>query len=124
MNELIKEQLSKVKMIKIPPYDDSTTHIYLHKLSPDNGCIVYVDKYYLLEFEDYIINPPDGFTLHVNWNNGIKPFSKYMKCQVTADLGKMIKITGIGYDMENQKDIDKIWEGWIPKESITVIQEL
>lgn len=124
MNELIKEQLSKVKMIKIPPYDDSTTHIYLHKLSPDNGCVVYVDRYYLIELENYITNPPDGFTLHTNWNNGIKPPSKYMKCQVTNDLGKMIKITGIGYDYENKKDIDILWEGWLPKDAITVLQEL
>lgn len=124
MNELIKEQLEKVKVAHLPCYDDATTHIYLQKLSPDNGCVVYVDRYYLIEIDDYILNPPPNYTLHTNWNNGIKPFSKYMKCQVTADLGKMIKITGIGYDMENQKDIDKIWEGWLPKEAIQVIQEL
>lgn len=124
MNELIKEQLSKVKIVHIPYYDDNTTHIYLPKLSPDNGCIVYVDRYYLIELDDYLISPPENFTLHINWNNGIKPKCKFMKCQVLKDLGRMIKITGIGYNNDTKQDIDELWEGWLPKEAIQVIQEL
>ena len=71
-----------------------------------------------------LLEPSDNFTLHTNWNKGIVPTDKYMKCIVEQFLGKMIKITGIGYDYENQIDKQTSWEGWLPTDSITIIKEI
>ena len=70
------------------------------------------------------MNPPEGFTLHVNWNKNIIPKDKHMKCEVTEIMGKMIKINGVGFDFINKKDLNTTWEGWIPKKSILLLKEI
>ena len=47
-----------------------------------------------------------------------------MKCVVEQFLGKMVKITGIGYDEKNETDKSTSWEGWLPMDSITIIKEI
>ena len=47
-----------------------------------------------------------------------------MKCEVLDRMGKLIKIYGVGFDLENNIDLNDVWEGWLPEASITVIKEL
>lgn len=123
MNELIKEQLSKCKVAKIPVYDDDTCQIFIEKYNPKSHGVL-ENHYYLVKLADYILNPPAGYHLHINWNKGIKPVSDHMKCEVITTMGEMVKIHGVGYDMDSQVDKDDIWEGWLPREAITVIKEI
>lgn len=124
MNPIISEQLKQLKIANIPVFDESTTQI----LIPKSGQILSQDlelhKCYLVRVEPYITNPPQNFTLHTQWNNGIIPKESYYKCEVIQLLGKMVKIVGNGFDYKSNQDLTYHWEGWLPKQSIHIIKEI
>lgn len=124
MNQFILDQLNKVQVANMPPLDLSTTEITILKSKSNSEVVMNINKCYIIEVADYIINPPDNFDLHINWNNNKKPTSKCMKCVVTQILGKMVKIDSVGYDWDNNIDKNDIWTGWIPRKSITKIKEI
>jgi hypothetical protein len=68
---------------------------------------------YQITVADYIIHPYEGFTLHENWNNGIKPTCNSMQIEVDKTMGKMIHVKALGDD-------GLMWTGWLPKKSITI----
>ena len=124
MNPLIKKQLESCKVANIPEFDESTTHVVIPKGSVLNVTQYQVGKCYLVELADYVINPPEGYTLASNWNKGTTPKYKYYKCEIVKIVGKMICILGFGFDTTTQKDTNDLWEGWIPQEGIKLLQEL
>lgn len=124
MNPFIAKELNKVKVARIPPFDNSTTYLKLEKISTVNTVSLVLNHYYLIELANYIIHPPENFNLHINWNNNNVPKYMYMKCQVIQLMGKMVKIDGIACDMKDLSDIDYKWQGWLPLKSISVIKEL
>jgi hypothetical protein len=124
MNKYAKEQLSKVKVAELPPYDDNTSMMFIPKQSSGSGLGVRRDGCYLIQVAPYILNPPEGFTLHDNWNNGVAPKHEFMKAEVCQLMGKMIKVSTLGFDYANNKDIDDIWSGWLPAKAVRVIKEL
>ena len=67
-----------------------------------------VNRVYKVTIADYVINPPDNFSLAEQWNNGTKPTLTEQKVLVVQKLGKMIKI----------KSLDEDWTGWIPSKAI------
>lgn len=123
MNKYVIEELKKCKVAQLPPYDNTTRQLVIPK-----ACNV--DQYlqpgkcFLIKLEPYILNPPEGFTLHDNWNQGRKPPQQFMKAEISQVMGKMVKITGLGYDYTNQMDTNQIWEGWLPKKSIEIIGDI
>lgn len=130
MDKIIEQQLKAVKLAQIPDFDlDTNTLIipkYVHSGASNISDTesVHIGRMYIVELADYILNEPNGFTLHANWNNNIKPTNKYMKILVLQDLGKMVKIKGIGYDINLKKDLEAEWIGWCPKKSLKIIKEL
>lgn len=124
MNPLIKDQLSKIRRVRIPQYDEFTTQLKLLKSDGKITNSLQVDNCYLISVEDYILNPPEGFTLHTNWNNNIVPKHKFMKIDVIQIMGKMVKVNSIGFDMKNQIDTVDMWLGWLPQKSIKIIERL
>ena len=124
MNPLIKDQLSKIQRLNVPSYDDSTTHLTLSRNDIKVVESLQEDQCYLISVDDYILNPPDGFTLHTNWNNNTCPKHKVMKIDVTKIMGKMVKVNSMGYDMKNHIDLPDMWSGWLPQKSITIIERL
>lgn len=128
MNKYIKEQLNKVKVCKVPQFNDSTEVIFIKQqplFDKVKNQPFEENHYYLIELEDYVINPPPGFSLHTNWNNNISPTQKYYKCQVVKVMNKMIKILGVGWDNIEKKDLDnEIWDGWLPIKSVNIISEI
>ena len=123
MNEIIKEQLKLLKVAELSEFDDNTTEITIPKQEAKEYNIN-IGKCYLIELENYIINPPETFTLHINWNNNIIPKDKYMKVEIVGIMGKMVKVNGVGYDFVNKLDLNTMWEGWLPRKAITIIKEL
>lgn len=122
MNDLIKEQLSKCRWATIPEFDDSTTYMVIYK-NPKPVQEFKINSFYIIEIADYVLKPSSNFTLADNWNKGIIPQSKYIRCQVTQIMGKMIKIGGIGYDINTREDKSDIYpELWLPSSSITIIE--
>ena len=124
MNPLIKDQLSKIQRAEVPPFDEDTTQITLIKGSVKVTNDLQEDHCYLISVEDYILKPPEGFTLHTNWNNNIAPKHKVMKIDVAKIMGKMVRVNSVGYDMKNQVDSTDVWSGWLPRKSITIIETL
>ena len=112
MNKIIKKQLEKVKVV-LPPYDDDTTELFIPKQNTlqvnnfnlfNQQVIDYViGGFYILELKWFITNPTPNseFDLAGQWNNGIIPQSKYIRCQVMDIKGKMINVGAIGYDLDN-----------------------
>ena len=123
MNKWIKKQLNLVKIADVPPYQEDTTVIKISK-KEGNNLEFQIGHYYLIELEDYILNPPPGFSLHENWNNNIKPQNKFYKCQCVKLMGKMVKILGVAFDYENRIDLEENWDGWLPIKSVKVLREI
>lgn len=124
MNPIIKAQLENCRVANVPKFDDTTTSIKISKGSTLQVTPYQVNKCYLVELADYIIDPPDDFTLADNWNKGSIPQHKYYKCEISQIMGKMIRITGCGYDYINHCDTTDVWEGWVPQQGIKLIEEL
>lgn len=123
MNKWIKKQLRLVKVADLPHYEEDTTLIKIPK-KINQGLSVQLNHYYLIELEDYILKPPPGFSLHVDWNNNKVPQHKFYKCQCIRLMGKMIKILGVAFDYENRLDLDENWDGWLPLKSVKVLREI
>ena len=109
MNPIIKAQLSNCRVAQIPDFDDSTSNLLIPKGSTVTVSPYQVHKYYLVELADYIINPPPDFTLAANWNKGSVPQHKYYKAEIEEVMGKMVRIMGTGYDMNNMIDLTTVW---------------
>lgn len=123
LRKLTYNQLRKIKTQMLPNFDEYTYDIKISKKSNEITNIT-ATKAYLIELADYIINPPNGFNLHANWNKNIAPKDKYLYALVLQDIGKMIKVKSYGYDLENRCILMNSWEGWLPKKSINVIKEV
>lgn len=124
MNPIIKKQLQNCKVANIPDFQDTDTVISIPKGSVLNVSPYQIGKFYIVELADYIINPPEGYTLASNWNKGTTPRYKYYKCEIVKIVGKMVCILGCGYDDTTMQDTNDLWEGWIPQAGIKIIQEL
>lgn len=124
MNSIIKEQLDKV-IVELPEYDNNTTELIINKQSNMSPTGLLVGDCYLIEIANYVLNPPQGFTLQDNWNNGIIPQDRFIKCEISQIVGKMVKINGCGYDLKLEKDLASAYIGlWIPIKSIKIIEKL
>ena len=123
INPLIKEQLDKITKIELPNFDDERI-ISIKKTGSYSDSYFNVGDCYLICVEDYILNPPNGFTLHSNWNSNKIPKHKFMKIDVLQTMGKMVRVNSIGYDFKNHIDTGDMWEGWLPKKSITIVEKL
>lgn len=124
MNPLIRKELLNCRVANIPEFDENTTEILIQKGTNLRASEYQLHKCYLVELEDYILNPPPDFTLSVNWNKGTVPPSKFMKCEIAQVMGKMIRIIGCGYDISTNTDMNKVWEGWVPQKGMKLIQQL
>lgn len=125
MNPIIKKQLDNVRFVPMPEYNDSTTHLIITKVEDVGTDQINVGDCYMIEVANYIINPPENFDLHTNWNGGIKPVYKYMKCAVTRLMGKMVKIDATYFDEKTGADLGKeMWSGWLPLKSIKIIKRI
>lgn len=113
MNPFIEEQLNKV----LVPIEKVGENKFLIRRSAETQITDFeVGHYYIIEVEDYIIHPYNGFTLHENWNGGVVPTDRRMQVEVVRVMGKMIKVNALGLTD------GKIWCGWIPQKSAKIMQ--
>ena len=121
MDNIIKQQLQKTKHCNFPEYDDTTTHMII----PRNTELYFTEgKCYVIELQDYLINPSNTFTYHINWNQNRIPTCKWYKCECIRIMGNNIQIDGVGYDNISNTDTDIIWSGWLPIQSIKIVRSL
>ena len=124
MNPIISNQLKHCRVAQVPEFDETTTHITIPKISDSNGISLHEGGVYLIELADYILKPYDGFDLHVNWNNNTIPVDKHMKCEIVKIMGPMIRINGVGFDLQSTADLFTTWSGWLPMKGIKILQDL
>lgn len=128
MNKYIWDQLQKVTVADLPPYDQNTTKLVIPKKEglPTQGepSSFIPGHFYIVELEDYIVHPPENFSLHQNWNNNVVPQVRGYRCYCVQLMGKMVKIDGVGYDWKSHTELNTAWSGWVPLKSIKIIQEV
>ena len=124
MNKIIEKQLKNLKKCQLPPYTNESTKIFIPKGSIKKELGLELNHCYQIEIADYILNPSPEFSLAQNWNNNTVPPCKYMNICIMQLMGKMIKVEGIGFDIENQCPINNAWGGWLPREAIKVRLEI
>lgn len=112
LNKFIKEQLQKITV----PMTYNENKIYIAKQGSKKLFSDFeIGQVYNIKIEDYILNPPQTFTLAANWNFGTVPPEKELTAKVLQIAGKMIKFECIG------KTSNISWIGWIPKKSIEIM---
>lgn len=122
MSKVIKDQLNKVRAVNIK-FDDNTTKIMIPKTDKINNNILNIGDYYLIELEDFILNPPSNSTLSSNWNSGKVPKYKYYKVELIDKMSNMYKFNGIAY--ENGENLfAENWFGWFPENGFSVKERL
>lgn len=121
MNKHIKEQLNQVKLANIPNFDDNTTHIFIKKQTTIK---IEEDSCYLIKLNSTITNPSLTSTLSSNWNNGSVPNHSYYKVDIQKIMSHMIKVVGVAYDYDNNRDLTDMWCGWLPIDEIEIISKL
>ena len=124
MNPIIKKQLEKCTVANIPVFTDDDLVITIPKGSILNVTPYQVGKCYIVEIADYVIDPPDGFSLSSNWNKGTCPKYKRYKREIVKIVGKMICILGCGIDPSSGAETNDLWQGWVPQAGIKLLQEL
>lgn len=124
MNKIVEDQLKKVQVANLPPYDEDTLYMVIPKKDCVANAGLVVQGLYLIQLEDYLVNPFEGFTLHDNWNKGIPPKHHFLKVEVLQFVGNMVKVSSIGYDYNTKQDTNDAWEGWLPLKGIKIIEVL
>lgn len=119
--KLIEKELSKVIIADLSNYNSDSGKFFIPRYRQFQFKEGY---YYIIELSDKLLVEDPTSTLAANWNSGRIPPFKYMKACVDKVLGKMIKVTGLGYNYLENKDLDKIWEGWLPIEQLRVFSVL
>ena len=120
----IKKQIEKCVRCNVPPITDDTTSVFIPKNSIKEKLGFKKDNFYLIEIEDYVINPPPGFSLAQNWNGGTTPPSNYMNICCIQLMGKMVRVDGVGFDINTNSTLDKTWNGWLPTAAVKIIKEI
>ena len=122
MNKVIKDQLSKVRSVKLD-FDDHTTHIDIPKTEEVIPLALVEGQVYVIELEDFILNPLQNSTLASNWNSGKVPKYKRYQVEFIQKMSNMYKFNGVALD-NNQPIYSENWFGWFPEEGFKVISLL
>ena len=118
MNKIIKEQLQKVKVAKVPEFDDSTTQM----LIPRHKDMVYEEgKCYILSLDDYICS--QNSSVFINWNNRVAP-PKNLIGMVEKSVSNMILIGGCAFNPIIQKKTEQQYRVWIPVANIVSAEQI
>lgn len=102
MNKIIEKELKKI----IVPSKLIEEDVFLFKKT--NKIIPSKNKTYLIKTPQEILN-------NIN--------VEYLKIIVTNITDTKIKVDSIGYDIKNNKDILKVWSGWLDF-NIEIIKEI
>ena len=123
--KFVKEELKKCKYAKVSELlnneDNNITQIKIEKLK--EICLE-ENKYYLIQLSDYVTNPSTNSTLSSNWNNNTYPKYSYWKVEISKIMANMVKINGVAFEYQKGTDINELWSGWVPIDSIFIIEEL
>jgi len=118
VNNLIKKQLESVQIADLSNFNEEDNTYFIPqkktiKIERNKAYLIYVGDSF---FYNKVVQD--------NWNKGLTLKDRYIKAEVDDIIGKMIKVTCIGYDVLNKQDTNNFWNGWLPLDSIQVLQKL
>ena len=118
INDKIITELDKVKETNFEVVDNK---IFIKKKVgiklEENSC-------YLIRLSNFMLNPPANDLISINWNGGIIPKFEYYKADIIKIVNNMVRIVGIGYDINSDNDLSSMWEGWIPTNEFEIVKKL
>lgn len=120
----MKEQLKSLTIAQITDYDSERNAYIIKKHSIGQKPDIKRNHCYLLELDDCLLDEHSDQSFVNNWNKGKVPLYKHMKANVEKELGSNVYVTAIYYDMASQSDINIIWEGWLPKDHLIILEEI
>ena len=122
MNSIIKDQLNKCKVAKIPSFEDSATYIYIPKVNYIQTTNMLPNHAYLVKIKPNIKN---NDTIAFNWNNGVKPLYNYYRAEKVGEVGNMIKLNGIAFNVDTGESIfTQPFYGYLPVDGFEIIEEV
>lgn len=123
MNQVVIDQLKKVKVADLPQWNEDDLKLIIPKKVGGYKRTDFVEGCtYIIELEKYLVEPFDGFTLHDNWNKGIPPKHRCLYVVIKQIMGKMIQIDSVGYDYKQKAIINDNWTGWLPRKGIKILE--
>lgn len=121
MNKLIKNELNKVSVADLSNFNKDRNEFIIPRIKKVR---LEENSYYIIKLDSSLLSRDDMSTLSSNWNQGSIPPHKYLKVDVSKIMGKMVKVNGIAYDYENQRDLNAMWSGWLPTAQVEVLLKL
>lgn len=122
MNKIIKDQLSKCKVAVIPNFEDTATCIYIPKISNIQTKNMLSNHLYLIKVKS---NMKTNDTIAFNWNNGAKPLYNYYRAEKVGEVGNMIKLNGIAFNVDTGESIfTQPFYGYLPVDGFEIIEEV
>lgn len=119
MNKLIRDQLNKCSEADLSNFDPTTnTYLIPKKVSLK----ISIGDSYLIELSKDALDI--NSVTNVNWNQCKSPTDKYYKVMVEDIKAKMIKVDGLAFDYENDKDLNRFWTGWLRVDSINILKKI
>lgn len=118
MNKFVQDQLSKCKDADLSNYNESENSFFIPKKT---SIRLLEDSCYIIKLNDTIFS---NEVLKSNWNNNTVPPHRYLKVDISKIMANMIKVNSIAYDVDTNKDLNKVWSGWLPSDQINVIEKL
>lgn len=119
MNKITKEQLNKCTSCDLSNFNEITNEYFIPKRTDAR---LEKNKEYILELSDKAFSK--DFYVNINWNKNRVPKSKYYHCEILEISGRVARISGISYDLENDKDTFAFWDGFVSTDHIKIIKEL
>lgn len=120
MNKFIEKQLKNLQNKNINfEYNKESNIIQFKKyVEPDykKGHV------YIVKLDKILLDSTS--VLSINFNKSTSPKFEYLKIEIENIINTMIQVNSLGYDIENHRDIDILWSGWLPTTQIHLIEEV
>jgi len=100
-------------------------HLFIPKKQLNSLIPLILDKYYIIEVSNYILNPPFQSTLVSNWNQGQIPKNKYLFGTPTKRLNDMVRWDCCGYDNVSKTHLtDTYTDLWLPETEFILMEKV
>lgn len=120
MRKIIQQQLEKVEYADISNLSEEGSFI-VPKRSKNN---LDLNQEYIIELNEDVLIKGKNDILENNYNHGKVPPYKYLRGEAESFLGKTVLFTGTAYDIDNDKDLNMFWRGYLPKDKIKIVKKL
>ena len=122
MNKIIEKQLKNLRSVNLE-FDTNTTKIVIPRTKEIVAEALNKGDVYLIELDEFLLQPSSNSTLASNWNFGKIPTHKMYKVEFLDKMGNMYKFNGIAYENGHDLYTDE-WYGWFPEGKFKVIEKL